>query len=351
MTHILIPDAQFAGPPDLERRRLAPFGRVRLYRVQQGDSVPERAWRRAGAVIAYRDIRLTRREIGLLDSCRIVVRAGVGVDNIDVEALSARRIPVCNVPDYGISELADHALALMLALARGVVAYAEALRADPVAGWRWQAAPTARRLKGITFGVVGLGRTGTAAALRAKAFGMAVAFYDPLAPAGQDLALGIERVERLRDLLSVADVLSLHAPLLPATRRMIDRRAVEAMKPGALLINIARGDLVDLDAVYEGLKAGRIGGAGLDVLPVEPPDAAHPLIRAWLDDEAWLRGRLILTPHAAFYSKDSLADMRAKALDTLVAFLGEGRLVNCINQAAFAAAIAVVAKRQSTPRS
>ena len=238
---------------------------------------------------------------------------------------------VCNVPDYGTSEVADHALALMLALLRGTATYHDALRSDPRAGWRFNAAPSVRRVRGLTFGVVGMGRIGTAAAMRARGFGMEIAFYDPGLPSGMEIALDARRAGSLRELVETCDVLSLHCPATAATKNMIDAALLRHAKPGLVLINTARGSLVDLDALHDALHAGQIAAAGLDVLPTEPLDASQRLFRAWLEREAWLDGRLTLSPHAAFYSPESLVDLRTKGMETAFAMLERGEAINCVN--------------------
>jgi lactate dehydrogenase-like 2-hydroxyacid dehydrogenase len=263
--------------------------------------------------------------------CKIVIRNGVGYDNIDIEAWGRHGIPVCNVPDYGTTEVADHAIALMLAFTRGTATYIDSLRADTVGNWSHTKAPLVRRLRGATFGVVGLGRIGTATALRAHAFGMEVAFFDPHLASGMELALGFRRCATIGELMAVADVLSLHAPLDADTRHMIGREALAQAKPGLILVNTARGPIVDLDALHDALKEGRIAAAALDVMPGEPPDSAHPLIAAFVRREAWIEHRFFLTPHAAFFSPDGMIDLRRKTIETVVEFLATGRLRNCVN--------------------
>lgn len=263
---------------------------------------------------------------------RGLVRCGVGFDNIDLATWGGKGVAVFNVPDYGTSEVADHAIALMLALARGTSTYHDAIRSDPAAGWNHKAAPAVRRLRDAVFGVVGLGRIGLAAANRAKGFGMRVAFYDPYLPFGMEIAVGAQRCASLENLMAVADVLSVHAPANEETRDLIGRDALESAKPGLILVNTARGSIVNLDALFAALKSGRVAAAGLDVLPREPADAAHPLIAAWRSREAWLEGRLTLSPHAAFYSPNSLRDMRTKAVETIVRYLKTGDLRNCVNR-------------------
>jgi D-3-phosphoglycerate dehydrogenase/C-terminal binding protein len=265
------------------------------------------------------------------ERCRIVVREGVGYDTIDLPAWSARGVPVCNVPDYGTTEVADHALALLLAIARGTSSYQEAVR-DHADRWTYASAPRVRRLRGQTFAVLGLGRIGLATARRAAAFDMKVIFYDPYLPNGAELAAGYERVRSLDEAMARADVLSVHTPLTEETRGMVGAKALAQAKPELIVINTARGPIVDLDALAEALRAGKIAGAGLDVLPQEPADPEHPLIRAYRAREAWTEGKLVLSPHAAFYSPSALDDMQRKAIEVIVTYLREGVLMNCVNK-------------------
>ncbi len=330
---ILFPDARFSSGPDIEQAVAGPDVEFDIRMLEKVDDITPADWAKADAIIVYNTMLITERAAELASHCRILVRAGVGFDKISLAAFGRRGIPVCNTPDYGTSEVADHAIAMMLALARGVVTYDSALRVDPLGNWRFAIAPAVRRLRGTVFGVVGLGRIGTAAALRARAFGMEVVFFDPYLPNGTDLALGFRRVSSLKDLLSQADAVSLHTPLTAETKDLINAEAVAAMKPGIILINTARGPVCDLDAICDGINSGKIAAAGLDVLPDEPPDVASPLIRAWRAAEPWIQGRLILSPHAAFYSAASFEDMRRKAMETAMLYLREGTLQNCVNEA------------------
>lgn len=263
---------------------------------------------------------------------RALVRCGVGFDAIDLAAWGRHGVAVFNVPDYGTSEVADHAIALMLALTRGTSTYHDGLRSDPGVGWNHRAAPVVRRLRDATFGVVGLGRIGLAAALRARGFGMQIAFYDPYLPSGMEIAVGARRCRTIEELMGASDVVSLHAPASDETRGMIGADALRAARPGLVLVNTARGSLVDLDALHDAMKAGHVAGAALDVLPTEPADPRQRLIAAWRNRESWLEGRFTLSPHAAFYSPASLQDMRTKGLETLVRFLAGGDLANCVNK-------------------
>ena len=286
----------------------------------------------ADAVINCSATHLLPADLDDFEKVKIVVREGVGYDNLDLEGWGARGVPVCNVPDYGTTEVADHALALALTMTRGTASYSEALRNDPQGKWNFRVAPLVRRQKGLTFGVVGLGRIGLTAARRAAAFDMKVIFYDPSLPNGVDLATGYERVRTLAELARRSDIVSIHAPLSDETRGMIGRDFFAAAKDGMLLVNTARGPIIDLDALFAALKSGKVGGAGIDVLPVEPADPKYPLIAAFHKREAWLEGRLILTPHAAFFSPSALDDMQRKAIEVCVNYLRDGELMNCVNR-------------------
>jgi lactate dehydrogenase-like 2-hydroxyacid dehydrogenase len=331
MIRLLFPDAPL-DDLDIERQAAGPDIELVHHRETDPAKLPAAAWAECDGIVCYHLMRLDEAALARTRKCRIVVRAGVGFDNVDIRAAGARGIAVCNTPDYGTTDVADHAMAMLLDLTRGVSRYAANLRRDPVAGWRWQdGAPNQRRLRGRRFGVVGLGRIGIAAARRAAAFDMRVGFYDPHLPPGVELAHNVERFDSLGALLAASDVVSLHTPLTPETRGLIDARAVAAMKPGAILINTARGPVVDLDAVHDGLRSGRIGGAGLDVLPQEPPSPEHPLIAAYVADEPWLRDRLVLSPHSAFFCPESLYDLRFKSAETAALYLRQGRLRACVN--------------------
>jgi phosphoglycerate dehydrogenase-like enzyme len=236
--------------------------------------------------------------ISQMRNCKAIIRNGVGYDSVDTAAAAKAGIPVCNVPDYGTEEVADHAIALMLAL------YRQLFPLDVEAkqlGWKINVAGKMRRLRHQTLGIVGLGRIGTATALRAKAFGLRVVFYDPYVPTGTHKAIGIERMNSLDELLQVADTVSVHCPSSAETRGMIGAREIAKMKPGAFLVNTARGDIVQKAAVFAALHSGHLAGAGLDVVENEPlrtaEEAATP--------------NLICTCHAAFCSPEGMIEMRS----------------------------------------
>jgi len=262
---------------------------------------------------------------------RAICRMGVGYDNIDRSAAAERQIMVLNVPDYGTTEVADHAVALALSLRRGLLLHHERQRANPPAVWRYMDDPLVRRSGVQTFGIVGMGRIATAVALRAKAFGFRVVFYDPYLPNGVELGLGVERATTLEALLSQTDTLSVHTPLTRETRGMLGLTELSLLPKGAVVVNTARGAIIDIDALATLLKSGHLAGVGLDVVPVEPPIQPVPeLMRAYRAREDWTLGRLIITPHSAFYTPQAWDDIRSKSAETMRAALLGPRAQNVI---------------------
>jgi phosphoglycerate dehydrogenase-like enzyme len=253
---------------------------------------------------------------------RCVVRMGVGYDKVDRKAAEAHGVMVCNVPDYGTTEVADHAMALALSLRRGVLLHHEAQRRPQPAPWRFILDPLVKRSGVQTFGIIGLGRIGTAVALRAKAFQFNVVVFDPHMPNGTELGVGVKRVRKLEDLMEQTDTLSIHAPLTPETRGMVSRDMMARMPKGAIVVNTARGPIVDVDGLADLLKRGHLAGAALDVLPVEPPvDPIPEILRAYRAREPWTEGRLVITPHSAFHTPNAEMDTRIKAAETIRAAL------------------------------
>jgi lactate dehydrogenase-like 2-hydroxyacid dehydrogenase len=327
--NILFPDARVAEL-DVESAVAGADAVLVNPRQNRFGAIDAAAWERCDAVIVAR-VPIDAGAVPHLKRARIVVRHGVGFDIVDLEACGKAGIAVCNVPDYGTTEVADTAIAMMLSFARGITARDAALRSDLKANWTQAHNVTTRRLRGACFGVIGFGRIGTAAALRAQAFGMKVAFYDPYLPNGAELPFGFTRTKTLKELLGIADVVSIHAPLTGDTRAMINAQAVAAMKPGSYLINTARGPICDTRALLDGLKSGKPLAVGLDVLPQEPASPDDPLVAAWQANEPWLRDRMLLNPHTGFYSPDAFTDLRRKAMETAYYYLRDGKLDNCVN--------------------
>ncbi len=246
--------------------------------------------------------------------CQIVARLGIGLDNIDVATCTARRIPVTNVPDYCLIEVAEHALALLLSLSRKVALY----HYETMQGrYDLKAGPVLRRMEGQTLGIVGYGNIGSTFAKKAQALGLRI-----LATSRRPREVPGVRFCSLDDLLAQSDYVSLHMPLTPETRQIIAAPQLARMKPTAYLINTARGGLIDHAALAQALAAGQLAGAGLDVQDPEPPD---------LKQAPWNDPRVVVTPHAAFVSQESLENLRVRTARQVAARLQGGRPENVVN--------------------
>ncbi len=253
---------------------------------------------------------LTRRVFARLSRCRVVARYGVGVDNVDVHAATEFGIAVCNVPDYAVEEVSDHAIALLMALARRTHLLDRAVRAGR---WDFSVARPVRRMHGRVLGIVGLGRIGRATARKAAGLGLRVIAHD--AQAGEPgFDRGVAEMVSLETLLRESDYISVHVPLTPETRHLMRAETFARMKAGALLVNTARGGLVDEEALAEALLAGRIAGAGFDVLTREPPREGNPLVGLRLPN-------FILTPHTAWASREAMQALADQLIDNIEKFV------------------------------
>jgi D-3-phosphoglycerate dehydrogenase len=283
-----------------ERSILEPLGCELVEAEGTSEAELAAAARDAGAMlVCYAQITAPVIEAAAAAGCRVISRYGIGYDNVDVEAATAHGIVVTYVPDYCVEEVADHAVALLLALARGVHPAALAVRDG-----EW-AVPhgTVHRLRGARLALIGLGAIGRSVLERARAFGLEVVGYDPYV---DDWTVDAERAATLDEAVAEADFISLHAPLTEETRHLIDERSIGVMRRGPIVVNTSRGPLVDMDAAAAALEAGRLRGVALDVTETEPPPADHPLRR---------HPRAILTPHMAFYSVEALADLQRRAAE------------------------------------
>jgi D-3-phosphoglycerate dehydrogenase / 2-oxoglutarate reductase len=276
--------------------RSLPLEQVReLLRVPAVDveaSSPPWAGDDVVAVLSFEPVAAV--DLVRLPALRVVATPSVGYDHLDVASATRHGVWVCNVPDYCVEEMADHTLTLLLSLVRGVVELDRSVRDGR---WDVEAAGSLRRIADVQLGVVGFGRIGQAVAARARALGMEVVANDPLVDDDVIVAAGA-RPATLDELLASSSAVTLHAPLTPETRGLVGSRELGSMPRGAYLVNTARGGLVDSAALLEALASGRLGGAALDVLEVEPPSAEAPAPRA---------ARLVVTPHAGWYSEQAEA--------------------------------------------
>lgn len=312
---VLLTDRPF-GNDEIEKQTLAAAGLTLLR-----SPVPDEATLKSltdditAMLVCYAPISESLIEAAAHGGCKVIARYGIGYDNIDIAAATRAGIVVTYVPDYCIGEVADHTLALLLTVGRGVFGAALEVRSG---GWRVPDSGI-RRLQGSRLALIGVGRIGHEVARRASAFGMEMIAYDPYAT---DWDRAILRAESVEEALQEADFVSMHAPLTPATHRLIGSEQIGAMQPGTVLVNTSRGGLVDLDAIVAGLECGRLGGVALDVTEVEPLPEGHPLRAHPL---------AVITPHMAFYSVQAQIELQRRAAESVVDVLTGQQPRNPVN--------------------
>ena len=306
---------------------------VKSYPADLTDStvLPEEEGSRALGIICGHLVQLN---IDLLQRCknlRIIVRLGIGVDNIDIEHASKLGVCVCNIPDYGVEEVADTAFALLLSLFRKTTFLHEAVQRGEPLGTYDQLISSfmgCRRIRGKTLGLIGLGKIGIAVAERAKAFGFCIIFYDPFVPSGLDKAIGgLERVDSIEEVVKRSDCVSLHCVLTPQTRYLINETVLKLFKREAFLVNVSRGALIDEVALAKALKEGWIAGAALDVQEHEPVVLKGSVLENVPN--------LICTPHFAWYSEESFLELRSSALKCIryaITHSDISGIINCLNE-------------------
>ena len=309
MPRILFADNDF---PDiaLERDLFARHGsELDVAQCRTEDDVIRAAKGASGILLQYAPI--TERVVASLPGLGIVSRIGAGYDTVDTDGCAKHGVWVANSPDYGVGEVATHALAMALALVRNIVAW----HRDVTSGrWHYTSAGPVKRASELTLGIVGLGRIGKRMAHVSRNLFRRVVASDPYLIDG-DFPAYVER-GNLEEVFAQADVVSLHVPLTAGTRGMIDARVLAGMRHGGYLVNTARGAVLDVDAALDALDRGALAGLALDVLPVEPAPAGSRLA---------MHPRVILTPHSAFYSVESERELRRKAAQNLVTWLATGR--------------------------
>lgn len=308
------------GDLDVERRVLSAIDAQILHTGNLTTPAALTAVSEADALMVALE-KVTAEIIAAMPRCRVISRAGTGLDNIDIAAATAHGIWVAYVPDYSIDEVSTHAIALLLAQARGIPALVQSTRKSQ---WNSSVAGKLYRLKGQTLGIIGFGRIGQATAEKAKGLGLNIIVYDPYVNRSAVESTGARLVD-LATLARDSDFVSLHTPLDEVTRAIIDAEFLAQMKPTAYLINAARGPLIDEAALLIAVRSGQIAGAALDVLTVEPPAPDNPL----LGEE-----RILITPHAAWYSEEAKIDLRTRCAEEVVRVLNGERPRTPANQIA-----------------
>lgn len=303
------PSGGYVDKVDLEQEVIGTAGGICKYLIPPGDR--EMLYRiREPYLILWHHVSLSAEYFERATNCKAVVCASVGFNHVDIAAAHRHGVRIYHVPHYGTEEVADHTLALFLAATRRLPQLAAHVQSG---GWDWQLATGIRRLRDSTWGIVGLGRIGLAVASRAKAFGMRVAFYDPYNHPGIEKALALSRQPTLAALLADSDVVSLHTPLNAETHHLIGAGELALMRPGAHLVNTARGALIDVNAMRPALDDGRLASVALDVVEHEPA------LPNWLITHP----RAVLSPHAAFYSVESMVELRTRAARAALELINE----------------------------
>ena len=303
---VFITDYSFAHL-DPERSVLEPIGcTIDHAQCKTAADVIERAGDAEVLMVQWAPI--TEQVLAALPNCKLVVRYGIGVDNVDLSAAKARGVAVCNVPDYSIDEVADHAVSTAVALGRQLMQLDKRLRSGV-----WKLAPITPMpaFRDMTFAVAGFCRIGRAVLDRARGFKFKLAGYDPFVSEALFEAADVRKLS-LEDLFQFADILSLHLPLTAETKHLVNADRLAAMKPTAVIVNTARGPLIDTNALCAALKAGTIGYAGLDVFETEPLAPDHPIRNC---------ENSIFTSHVAWYSERSLPQLQRMAAEEVARFL------------------------------
>lgn len=307
MPTVVVTDYDF---PDIEAERdvLDRTATVRGARATTPEEVIAAAEGADGLLVQYAPV--TAEVFDALDSLRVVARYGIGVDNVDLDAATANGVAVTNVPDYCLDEVPEHALALALTCERKTALFTERIAEGT---WDWKEGRPIDRLRGQTLGLVGFGTIPRSLVGKAESLGFEFVAYDPYVDAGEMADYGVEKVD-FEGLCERSDVVSVHAPLTPDTEGLFDAGAFDRIKETATLVNTARGGIVDVDALHDALADGELAGAGLDVMPEEPPER----------EALFARDDVVATPHVAWYSEASISTLRRSAAEQVRTVLEGG---------------------------
>lgn len=328
MTKIFITD--YIETPDIEQEVFGKKVEIICLNEEHEENFPE-SISEADAVLVWHT-KITELTIKRLKKCKAIVRYGVGYDNVDFQCAREYGIPFANTPDYGVHEVADTASSLILTLVRKVSNYNQASKSYE-SGWQEHTIKPLKRTNEHRLGIIGIGRIGTAVALRMKAFGMEIGFYDPYVVSGYEKSLGVKRFETLDELQRFSSIITIHAPLNDETYKMINAKFIDNLNEETIFVNTARGKIVDdLDTLYDGLIAGKLSGVGLDVLPQEPPAESERLIEAWKNSSHKFSSNIIITPHTSYYSDTAWQEMRIMTAENAMRALCGNTMKNVITK-------------------
>ena len=309
--------------PIIEQNILGKNVEIMALNVYNSNEISDNIWGECDGIIAYDRLNFDKNLIQKLKKCKIISRAGIGYDNIDLDAAKQNNIKISNVPDYGIIEVSNHTLSLILSFSTGILEGSNSIKEGK---WK-RTSEFCFRPNNKILGIIGMGRIGSEVAKKALAFGLKVVYYDPYNNTKYD---GFTRLDSLYELAENSDIISIHTPLSEETFKMIDDNFFNECPSNTCLINTARGNIIDIDSLYKAMKKGIISTCGLDVLNVEPPDGSQKLVNAYKNNEDWIKNRLIITPHSAFYSPSSLKDLRIKSALNIKSLFENNKYINCV---------------------
>ena len=314
---VVITDFEYPNV-DQERKIITKFGaQLHACHLKTPEEIAAKVEDADAVIVQYANV--TKEIIARMKHCKMIIKYGIGVNNIDSEAATEKGIYVCNVPDYGVDEVSNHAIAMLMALAKKLPVVTKALK-----NGKWGYAPTVPlfRLNGSTLGLVGIGRIPSLVAHKMSNFGVKILAFDPYVSAEEAKKRGAELVDFKR-LCQESDFISIHCPLTPSTTHLFNREAFRMMKKTAFLINTARGPVIEEDALVKALENGEIAGAGLDVFESEPIDKTNRLLQM---------DQVIATPHCAWYSEEAIITLQRKVAEEVVNVLAGNPPFHCTNK-------------------
>lgn len=306
------------------------FTEFSLEKEVLGNNLSDKWHKDLEVVIVWHEY-ISKDYIDKLPKLKGIIRYGVGYDNVDLKYAKEKGVVVCNNPDYGTEEVADTTVAMIMNAARSISRYDYLCRNYTDGTWQENVLPGIKRNSHTTVGVIGAGRIGGSVVSRLNALRFKTLIFDPYKPSGYEKQLGCARVDSLKELLNVSDIVSINAPLSEETKGIVDIGFIGMMKKGASLVNTARGKLIkNIDVFYDALKSGHLTNVALDVIPEEPPKSSK-LIDAWKNREQWLDGRLIINPHSAYFSDQAYFEIRNKAAKLALRIVNGEKPLNVVN--------------------
>tara|TARA_A100001011_G_scaffold394757_1_gene487921 strand:+ start:2414 stop:3418 length:1005 start_codon:yes stop_codon:yes gene_type:complete len=331
MKKIFITD--YIQNPDLEKKILQNEAEIICLNETDENKFPKEIINADGLLVWH--AKISEITLKKLKKNTAIIRYGVGIDNIDLKSVKKYGVTFANTPDYGVSEVADTSCALILNLIRKIHLYNNKTKLS-FGKWQKEVVNINQDLPVIRtsehkLGIIGLGRIGSSLALRMKNFDMQVGFYDPYVGSGYEKVLGIKKYETLDELKSNSSIISINATLNSETKKMVNEKFINSLNNNTILINTARGAIVEnLDIILDGLKKNKLSAVGLDVLPEEPPKENEDLIKVWRNSQDKLSERIIINPHAGYYSTTSIKEMRTKASSNMLSFLKGEKVKNIV---------------------